>query len=51
MTLPMPPLEMQKRAIQLIESVIQARGIQNKTTTELQAILPALINRAFGEGH
>lgn len=45
--MPMPCIEKQRRAITILEKLEPIRQLQTETTTELDAILPAILDRAF----
>lgn len=45
----MPSLENQNRAIAMFASIEAARGLQQETAVELDAMLPAILDKAFKE--
>lgn len=47
LTIPMPPVEQQTKSAELFDKLEPVRHIQGQTVAELDALLPAILDRAF----
>jgi type I restriction enzyme S subunit len=47
MQIPIPPVEQQKQALVVLERLKALKQLQAETATELDALLPSVLDRAF----